>query len=78
MPTPYALEMRGISKAFSGIQALSGVSFSVKKGHIHSLCGEDGAGKSTLMKILSGVYSNDTYEGEIWIQGEKKHFRQMR
>jgi ribose transport system ATP-binding protein len=52
-------EMRGISKAFPGVQALSDVSFAARAGEVHALVGENGAGKSTLMRILSGVYCPD-------------------
>ena len=68
-PVP-VLEMRGISKTFPGVKALSGVSFAAYGGEIHALMGENGAGKSTLMKILSGAYQADP-GGEIWIGGQK-------
>ncbi|NCD18010.1 MAG: ATP-binding cassette domain-containing protein, partial [Actinobacteria bacterium] len=61
----YILEMRGITKEFPGVKALQDVNLKVKRGEIHSICGENGAGKSTLMKVLSGVYPHGTYEGEI-------------
>ncbi len=61
----YILEMKQITKEFTGVKALSGVNFKVEKGEIHCLVGENGAGKSTLMKILSGVYPYGTYEGDI-------------
>ena len=70
-----ALEMRQISKEFSGVKALKNVSFDAKQGEIHALCGENGAGKSTLMKILSGLYPNGSFTGEIQVGG-RPHFFQ--
>jgi inositol transport system ATP-binding protein len=70
------LEMKNISKRFAGVQALTNVSFTVKKGEIHALVGENGAGKSTLMKILIGMHRPD--EGEIYLNGEKKTFHTMK
>ena len=70
------LEMRGICKAFPGVQALNGVNFSVKAGKIHALMGENGAGKSTLMKCLFGIYKKDA--GEILIEGEPVDFANTR
>lgn len=64
------LEMRNITKAFPGVKALDNVNLKVKKGEIHSLCGENGAGKSTLMKVLSGIYAYGDYEGEILYNGK--------
>src|SRR6187431_1464583 len=65
------LEMRGITKTFPGVKALSDVDLEVRDGEIHGICGENGAGKSTLMKILSGVYPHGTYEGRVIFNGEK-------
>ena len=65
----YILEMKGITKRFSGVTALSNVDLKLKKGEVHTLLGENGAGKSTLMKILSGVYHPN--DGEIFLKGEK-------
>jgi ribose transport system ATP-binding protein len=67
-PAPI-LEMRGISKTFPGVKALTNVSLTVYPGEIHALMGENGAGKSTLMKILSGAYQADS-GGEIRINGQ--------
>ena len=50
------LEMRDISKNFTGVRALSHVDFTLRKGEIHALMGENGAGKSTLIKVLTGVH----------------------
>ncbi len=61
------LEMRNISKRYPGVRALDNVSLSVGKAEIHALLGENGAGKSTMMKILAGAQSGD--EGEILIDG---------
>ena len=72
------LEMKDIVKEFPGVRALDGVSFTLEKGEFHSLVGENCAGKSTLMKVLSGVYPAGTYEGEILIDSEARHFRNIR
>jgi ABC-type sugar transport system ATPase subunit len=63
------LAVRGIRKAFGGVQALQDVSFEVLPGEIHALVGENGAGKSTLVKILSGAYKPDA--GEIELSGQR-------
>ncbi|WP_434810858.1 multiple monosaccharide ABC transporter ATP-binding protein [Microbacterium sp. bgisy189] len=72
------LEMRGITKTFPGVKALSNVNLAVQRGEIHAICGENGAGKSTLMKVLSGVYPHGTYDGEIIYAGENVEFRNLR
>jgi putative multiple sugar transport system ATP-binding protein len=69
------LEMRGITKTFPGVNALSNVNLAVQRGEIHAIVGENGAGKSTLMKVLSGVYPCDSYSGEIHYQGELRRFK---
>ena len=70
------LEMRGITKHFGGVKALTNVDLSVRPGEILALMGENGAGKSTLMKVLSGVHIADA--GEIFIDGEKVTMRSPR
>jgi len=72
------LEMQNITKTFPGVKALDQVNIQVKEGEIHALCGENGAGKSTLMKILSGVYPHGTYEGDIYFNGEKCEFKDIK
>ena len=64
------LEMRGITKRFGPVTALSDVNLSVRAGEIHALVGENGAGKSTLMKVLSGVFAAGGYDGTILYEGE--------
>ncbi|MCU6497357.1 sugar ABC transporter ATP-binding protein [Rugamonas sp. A1-17] len=65
-PAP-VLELRGISKAFPGVQALSGVALNLYPGEVHTLMGQNGAGKSTLIKVLTGVYTPD--QGQILLEG---------
>ena len=64
-----ALEMRAISKAFPGVQALLDVDLDVRRGEVHAVIGENGAGKSTLMRILAGAMQPD--RGDILIDGQK-------
>lgn len=71
------LEMRNISKSFTGVKALSDVNFKVARGEIHCLIGENGAGKSTLMKVLSGVYPYGTYEGDIVYEENVQNFSRI-
>ncbi len=63
------LKLEGISKRFSGIQALSKFNFELLKGEVHALIGENGAGKTTLMNIITGVFLKD--EGKFWLKGER-------
>jgi simple sugar transport system ATP-binding protein len=62
------LEVKNISKAFAGVQALDDVSISIDLGEIHCLVGENGSGKSTLIKIIGGVLKPDS--GELRINGK--------
>lgn len=61
------LEASGIAKSFFGKKALNGLHFTLRPGEVHCLVGENGAGKSTFVKILSGVFKD--YEGQISIDG---------
>ena len=65
----YYLEIHGVSKAFQAVQALDNVELRLRPGEIKCLAGENGCGKSTLIKIISGVYTPDS--GEIIIKGKK-------
>ncbi len=64
----YAIELKGISKAFGPVQANKDINIAVPKGTIHGIIGENGAGKSTLMSILYGFYKADA--GQIFIDGK--------
>jgi ribose transport system ATP-binding protein len=59
-PSAQLLELRGISKWFSGVRVLEGVDFEVRAAEVHALVGENGAGKSTLMNVVSGIVPADT------------------
>lgn len=59
MPPPL-FELRGIGKTFPGVRALDDVSFEIRPGQVHMLLGENGAGKSSLMKVLCGAYTADS------------------
>ena len=70
------LKLSGIKKSFGGVHALRGVDLEIRRGEIHCLAGENGCGKSTLIKAISGVHEPD--EGTIWIDGEEmKHMKPM-
>ena len=62
------LEMRGISKSFFNNKVLDNVNLTLRAGEIHCLAGENGAGKSTIIKVLTGVHTD--YTGEIFVEGE--------
>jgi D-xylose transport system ATP-binding protein len=65
------LELRGISKRFGAVQALSEVDFEVYSGEVVALVGDNGAGKSTLIKVIAGIYLPDS--GEIRFEGRPTH-----
>ena len=69
------LELRGITKRFPGVLALSEVSLEIYPGEIVALIGENGAGKSTLLKTLGGVHQPD--EGAIFIDGKPVSIRSV-
>lgn len=63
------LRMEDITKDFSGVRALDQIQFELREGEIHSLMGENGAGKSTMIKLLAGIYQPT--EGQIYVDGEQ-------
>ena len=70
------LELTDVSKSFGGVQALRGVDFTLLAGQIHGLAGENGAGKSTMVKIIAGIHSADA--GRMRVDGADVHFRSSR
>ena len=69
----YILELKGITKIFPGVKALNNVQFQLKPGEVHALMGENGAGKSTFIKVITGVHKAE--EGEMFLEGQKVDFR---
>lgn len=72
----YIVEMKGVTKRFPGIVANDQVTLQIKKGEVFAILGENGAGKSTIMSILFGMYEPD--EGEIFIRGKKEQITSPR
>ncbi|MFZ6029831.1 MAG: sugar ABC transporter ATP-binding protein [Chloroflexota bacterium] len=70
------LELKKITKRFSGVEVLHEVSFALQAGEVHALLGENGAGKSTLVKVITGVHSPDG--GEIFANGQAVSFSSPR
>ena len=63
------ISLKNVHKSFGGVSVLNGVDFDLQKGSVHALVGQNGAGKSTMMKILTGVYTCDS--GAIYIDGSE-------
>ena len=70
------LEIKDLDKQFIGVHAVDNVSFQCAPGTVHVLQGENGAGKSTILKMLSGLYQPDS--GEILLHGESVRFKHPR
>lgn len=70
------LQLQAINKRFPGVHALRDVQFDVRRGEVHALIGENGAGKSTMIKIVSGVYQPET--GDIQLDGQRVQFANPR
>ena len=69
----YVLELKNITKIFPGVKALNRVQFQLKPGEVHALMGENGAGKSTFIKVITGVHRAE--EGEMYLFGKKVDFK---
>ena len=69
--TAPTLELRGVSKSFGVVQALTDVDFEVRAGEVMALVGDNGAGKSTLIKCIAGIHAVDT--GQIFFEGHEVH-----
>ncbi|HBU12318.1 MAG TPA: lipase [Clostridiales bacterium] len=69
MPEEYILKVTDVSKSFAGVKALNKVHLEIKPGEIHCLAGENGCGKSTIIKVISGVYTMD--EGVVEFSGKQ-------
>lgn len=63
------LELRNITKKYPGVLALNNVSLAFRQGEVHAICGENGAGKSTFIKVITGAIRPTS--GEIWFEGQK-------
>ena len=74
--TENILELKNITKRFSGVEVLHEVSFSLRSGEVHALLGENGAGKSTLVKVMTGVHQPD--KGEMYLDGKHVRFSDTR
>lgn len=74
--TENILELKNITKRFSGVEVLHKVSFALRPGEIHALLGENGAGKSTLVKVMTGVHQPD--DGEMFLDGKQAYFGNTR
>lgn len=72
----HILDLKNISKSFSGVEVLHEVSFGLRPGEVHALLGENGAGKSTLVKVITGVHQPD--KGEIHLNDAPVHFSDAR
>src|SRR5258708_30330100 len=75
-PGGVAVELCGITKRFPGVLANDCVDFAVRPGEVHALLGENGAGKSTVSNVITGLYRPD--EGQLLVNGRSVHFESPR
>jgi len=74
MDPKIVLSTRRLVKRFPGVIALKGIDFDLREGEVHAIVGQNGAGKSTFVKVLNGIFKAD--EGEIFVYGEKVEIRE--
>jgi ribose transport system ATP-binding protein len=72
-PSVPVLELRGVTKRYGPVTVLRGIDFDLEAGEVHGLIGENGAGKSTMVKLLAGV--EEDYDGEMRVNGKEARFR---
>ncbi|MGL4766844.1 MAG: ATP-binding cassette domain-containing protein [Formosimonas sp.] len=72
------LDIKALRKTFGSVVALDKVDVQVSRAKIHFIVGENGAGKSTMMKVISGVYAHGSYEGQVFYNGKECHFHNLR
>ena len=72
------LDIKGLRKTFGPVVALDKVDVHVTRANIHFIVGENGAGKSTMMKVISGVYPQGSYEGQVLYNGQECHFNNIK
>jgi ABC-type sugar transport system ATPase subunit len=73
-PAVPVLELVGIETSFGGVEALRGADLRVHRGELLGLCGENGGGKSTLVRILEGVHPFGSYRGEVRVSGREQRW----
>lgn len=72
------LEVKSVTKRFGGIVALNELNLNIKKNRIHFIVGENGAGKSTILKSITGVYRYDSYEGDVFYNGKLCEYTEIK
>lgn len=73
MTSSPTLELKGVAKSFGSVRALEHMDFAAYPGEIHAIVGDNGAGKSTALKLVTGIHHGDA--GEIWVNGEPLQLR---